>query len=352
MKIQLVGRFVQVGNWLAVGLLLCAGMALAEADGPDFFRVRGAVDGKPVSLRAEPAASARVIGNIPASADCLRNQGCVGGLTLDQSSTLPAEARARAVAANPRWCKVASGKVSGWLEGHRLAESGCTAAPLPDQRIVYVDPAAAGAGLVLEGSIRGRDFIDYALVVGAGQQLVVSLSASHSQTYFNILPPTGEAALFVGSLSGANFSRQLPQAGRYTARVYLMRAAARRQVQGQYRLSLQLSGVPLQPLASTTDAVLPGTAYHASSTLPCRVGDTRSCDAFVTRWAHAGTATVAIRWPDDMWALGQHLLFVRGNPVATDGSTPFTFRRQGDWTRIEYGAEASIDIPDALIFGG
>lgn len=60
--------------------------------------------------------------------------------------------------------------------------------------------------------------------------------------FFNVLPPDSEAALFIGSTSGARFEGDLPKTGHYRIRVFLLRAAARRDETAQYRLDIRLAG--------------------------------------------------------------------------------------------------------------
>jgi hypothetical protein len=45
------------------------------------------------------------------------------------------------------------------------------------------------------------------------------------------------------------------------------------------------------------------------------------------------------------------LLFVQGNPVASDSPEALTSTRQGDLTTVRVGADERFDIPDALCSG-
>jgi hypothetical protein len=106
-----------------------------------------------------------------------------------------------------------------------------------EQRVEF--PAGASEATV-KGQIRGRQTVDYVLGAKAGQQMTVELHTDHPQNYFNVLPPRGEEAIFIGSTSGSRFEGRLPDSGDYRVRVYLMRAAARRDEQGHYRLSVHI----------------------------------------------------------------------------------------------------------------
>ena len=94
----------------------------------------------------------------------------------------------------------------------------------------------------LKGRIKGDETVDYQLGARAGQTMAVTLKSSNRFTYFNILPPGDDTAIFVGSTSGNHFSGTLPTNGDYTVRVYLMRNAARRNETANYSLNIHIGG--------------------------------------------------------------------------------------------------------------
>jgi hypothetical protein len=94
----------------------------------------------------------------------------------------------------------------------------------------------------LKGRIKGDETVDYQLGARAGQTMAVTLKSSNRFTYFNILPPGDDTAIFVGSTSGNHFSGTLPTNGDYTIRVYLMRNAARRNETANYTLNVHIGG--------------------------------------------------------------------------------------------------------------
>lgn len=94
----------------------------------------------------------------------------------------------------------------------------------------------------ISGSLKGDQSVDYLVGARSGQQLTVALDSSNTSTYFNVLPPGSETAMFVGSTSGNQFSGTLPTSGDYRVRVYLMRNAARRNEASDYKLRIGVTG--------------------------------------------------------------------------------------------------------------
>lgn len=91
----------------------------------------------------------------------------------------------------------------------------------------------------VKGSITGSQIIDYVLNVREGQPMNVSMASQNPQAYFNIMEP-GETnvATFIGSTSGNQFEGVAKESGDYRIRVYLMRAAARRDETADYGLEM------------------------------------------------------------------------------------------------------------------
>ena len=103
------------------------------------------------------------------------------------------------------------------------------AAPVPAQAdTTTVRFRAGGDNASYSGRIRGDETARFIIDARGGQVMQVSLRADNPQAYFNVTPPGGREALFVGSSEGNRFSGRLPVTGRYVIEVYLMRAAARR----------------------------------------------------------------------------------------------------------------------------
>jgi hypothetical protein len=354
----------------ALAGLLCCALAWATADGPDHYRVQGVTAAEGLPLHGKPKAKSAILGRIPADAQCLRNLGCSGGLSLEEFNALGEAEKQQRLATHPRWCNVEHQGLTGWVEARFLAEAGCAggaagagtaaegpgqAALLPGQRIEKLEFTHEQRSVTIKQKLAGREFIDYQLRAGAGQTLTVTLKAGNPQNYFNILPPGSEAAMFIGSSSGTRFSRRLPSEGEYTIRVYLMRAAARRNEPSRYSLEVRLTGERLPVIPARQDALIPGTPFHASANIACAadIGQAPTgCEAFVIRRRIDGTATVEVRWHEGTLQGSARILFIRGKPVSSDATGSLGHTRKGDVTQVRLGSGLSFDLPDALVSGG
>ncbi len=179
------------------------------------------------------------------------------------------------------------------------------------------------------------------------------MKASNRVAYFNLLPPgsTGEA-MFVEGGADRKFEGRLPADGIYTVRVYLIRAAARRNEGTIFTLTTAITGQALAPVSAKVDALIPGTPYHAQATIKCDPAytQTRSCEAFVVSRDFEGTATVEIRWDQGR---KRHILFVKGKPTVADVPMPMRFTKddKGNVT-VDFDGQDRFEIPEALIVGG
>jgi len=108
---------------LVAGTLLAftlAGAGLADADGPDFYRVTGVSADDVLNIRAKPTASGDKVGSIPHDGNGIRNLGCEGGLSYAEWAEASEEERAASV--RRRWCWISYDGVEGWVAGRFLAE--------------------------------------------------------------------------------------------------------------------------------------------------------------------------------------------------------------------------------------
>ena len=213
--------------------------------------------------------------------------------------------------------------------------------------------AKGASSVTIKGRLKGDADVDYQVRAGAGQTLAVAMTESNPQNYFNVLPPGSETAMFVGQ-DGGDFQGVLPADGVYTVRVYLMRPAARRNETSNYALTIALTGKALAPLPAAKDALIPGTAFHASASINCIPPfapdlKPQQCEAFVIRRSFDGTATVEIRGAN---AIKRRILFVKGIPVASDSTESLTHSHEGDLSVVKFGADERYEIPDALLLGG
>lgn len=204
----------------------------------------------------------------------------------------------------------------------------------------------------ITGRIEGRHYIDHTLHAAAGQTLTVRLKAASRSAYFNLLPPgSPDAAMAIGEFSDNQFSGLLPDDGIYTIRVFLNRAAARRNAASNYSLKVGVGGTALKPVSASVDAVAPGTRFHARATVPCAPAYTqvRECTAGAVRRGFDGTATVELGWDDKR---KRRILFVKGEARAADVPQAMkSTRHERGWT-TEFDGGERFEIPEPLVFGG
>lgn len=106
-------------------LIAVSGVVLAEADGPDYYRVHGVAGNDVLNMRSEGHWRARKVGEIPPGAGCVRNLGCEGGLTMDEYMNRSKREQAAILKKRPRWCLVEYRGTRGWVSGRYLAEGSC-----------------------------------------------------------------------------------------------------------------------------------------------------------------------------------------------------------------------------------
>jgi hypothetical protein len=234
-----------------------------------------------------------------------------------------------------------------------LGGSPAAAQPQPprEERVVFAKGASSAT---VKGQIKGDDTVDYVVRAGAGQTISVTLKPSNRSNYFNVLPPESADVAMYAAQTGEPYSSMLPADGDYKVRVYLVRAAARRNESSAYALTIGVTGKALAPLPASQDALVPGTKAHAKASTTCvpmpYVDTTaKQCDAWVTRRGTDGTATVEI----SLGTAGKRrILFVKGKPAVSDASEKMTSSRQGDTTVVTFESGERHEIPDAFVIGG
>jgi len=223
--------------------------------------------------------------------------------------------------------------------------------PAPLKRRVTFDKGATSA--TIKGQIKGDQIVDYAIRAAAGQTLSVNMTPSNRSAYFNVLPPgSSDVAMFNGQ-NGDAYTGILPADGDYSIRVYLVRAAARRNEASDFTLTVRVTGKSLAPLPASQDARVKGTPYHATAEITCLpmpYGDPKpiTCQVGVIRRGIDGTATVEVK----SGQLQRRLLFVAGKVAATDSMDTFEVTRKGDVTTVKFSSGEFYEIPDALVSGG
>lgn len=207
----------------------------------------------------------------------------------------------------------------------------------------------------INGTIRGRNYIDYIVNARSGQQLSVSMTSKNTAAYFNLIEPgQTDVAFYVGSNSTPlnRFDGTIPSTGDMRVRVYLYRAAARRNEVANYRLSISIAGEGSEARPSG-DALVAGTDFHATGDIPCTTaeGSSTRC-AFGVRREGGGSGWVQLTRPN---GAKRTVFFEQGKAIRFDESeadrAPFSARKEGDDTIVRIGAETYV-IPDAIIFGG
>jgi hypothetical protein len=233
--------------------------------------------------------------------------------------------------------------------------------------------AKGTSSATIKGSLKGDQTIDYTLRARAGQTMSVKLATSKGANYFNVLPPgSNDEALFVGSSGGNEWTGTLTADGDYKLRVYLMRSAARRGETANYTLTVGITGSH-DPAAGTaaaatrsssanavvrpadfgkapaSDARHPGTGYHATGPLPCRMGTDKpiQCEFGVIR-GNPGNAEVHITPPG---GLKRVLLFMGDKVTTNPGEKVKAVKKQYDW-EVEVNDYEHYTIPEAVISGG
>lgn len=229
--------------------------------------------------------------------------------------------------------------------------------PAFSQTVSPINFPRGASSATVTGSIKGYQFIDYRLVVRAGQQMRVVLRTTRGSPYFNILEPgSKDVAIYNSSMGTQSFTGTTEKNGAYTIRVYQMRASARRGEVASFRLEVGVgggrpgAGHSNAPSHHSGDALVPGTPYHATSMVRCRTvlnGPFGMCKAGVIR--RSGSATLHLDTPDG----GERtILFRDGRAVSSDSSEAFRVERRGDTSIIRIGAVEIYEVPDALPFGG
>lgn len=201
----------------------------------------------------------------------------------------------------------------------------------------------------VEGSIMGRQTVDYLLEARAGDYLNVSMVTDNSSGFFNIMEP-GEmyTSIYTGSRSGRQFEGTARRSGDYRIRVYQMANSADRGERSNYRLEV------IKSTNSGPSWGQEGDNFQASGSIPCSMGagsPTGKCEFGVVRRG-SGTADVTVFRPNGSRRV---IYFQNGRAVGYDQSqadrASFSASKQRDLYIIRIGSER-YEIPEAVIYGG
>ena len=110
------------GLVVVASLMSVYSTTMAEASGPDFYRVFDVAPNDVLNMRTGPSARYPKVGELPFDANGLANLGCIGGLTLAQWAQATAEERA--ASRHRRWCLIGFERRIAWVAGRYLAEGG------------------------------------------------------------------------------------------------------------------------------------------------------------------------------------------------------------------------------------
>lgn len=217
----------------------------------------------------------------------------------------------------------------------------------PEIRNEQVQFQKGTSGATVKGSIKGRQAIDYRVRAAAGQTMDVTLKASKTSAYFNVLA-TDDTPLFIGSVSGNQFSGLLPKDGDYTIRVYLIGNAASSNQAADFTLDIDITSRP----ASAARGSTPPAKYDASGKIRCsedRETLDRQCDFRVVRHFATRSAQIWIAYGPDGRT---RVLHYADKKFTTDDGARISAQRQNDNWRLGIGGREFYLIPDALIHGG
>ena len=219
----------------------------------------------------------------------------------------------------------------------------------PDIRKEKVQFAAGKSTATVTGTLVGDQTVDYLFAATGGQAVEVTLKPSSTSNYFNVMPPGTDEAIFIGSTSGNLFKGTVPKTGEYTARVYLMRNAARRGAKSNYTMTFRLvgaGGTAATPASGSWPA-----KFDATGSVKCSAGEAKldkMCEFRVVR--KAGGADIYIAKPAA--AASHRVLYFSNKIFTTNDKGKLAWQRKEDNWWVSVNGSEFYFIPDALIYGG
>lgn len=107
---------------LTVTCAFVHGMAIADADGPDFFRVTGVAANDVLNIRDRPSPRGIKLGAIPHNGRAVQNLGCQGLPSFADWQRMTETQRQQS--RRNYWCRIRYQGVEGWAAGRYLREDG------------------------------------------------------------------------------------------------------------------------------------------------------------------------------------------------------------------------------------
>ncbi len=207
------------------------------------------------------------------------------------------------------------------------------------------------ASKTVKGKLVGGQLVDYLVNIRAGQTLALTFAASNSSAGYLVYAASTETAMATSDISGNKATCMMPIDGPARVRLFVNRAAGRRGESTTYTLMVKVTGKPLPALKGGSDALIPGTPYHATADVPFEhylYKDIKMCKAGVIRRGVDGTATLEFLFK----GLRRRVLFVKGQVVATDAPVPATTTVSGDTITLRVGVDETYRFNKALLYGG
>lgn len=99
-------------------------------------------------------------------------------------------------------------------------------APMPKPERVQF--AKGTSSKTIKGALKGNQSRTFLVNLRAGQKMTVKLVSNNASANFNVTAPGAMQAMFIGSVSGNEFTDTIPSSGDYKVDLFLMRNAARR----------------------------------------------------------------------------------------------------------------------------
>ena len=103
-------------------ILILISFSFAEAEDPDYLRVKGVRFNDVLWMHPEPSYLSKVIGKIPYNATCLKNLKCTENLSYSEYLKLSPKEK-NGLKYRTKWCKVVYHGTAGWVNRNFLTKS-------------------------------------------------------------------------------------------------------------------------------------------------------------------------------------------------------------------------------------